>query len=425
MTSSGKVFCWLQPRGHPVWRAWVSTVRLAWRNLWRRPQRTLLLTGVVAYATAATIVYWSCVDGYVESVLAAHARYLAAPVRVTTAAWFRDPDPSHALKDLSFVPSLREHGLVKAAAPRLELPVRIRSAYASEGQLARGVDPYAEQSLSRLAGKLAEGQWLSEPGQVLLGHRLAKRLDVTLHERIILEAASLVQGKARALRVVGLIDTGITLLDQNAVLIHLSDARALAELTSATSVDLTVVRGQEAKAIAAITPLLPDNVAAYSVWDMVGPIKTDLMGAKLSAIPVGVLLSIFAVITVVSTIFVSVVERKREFAVMKALGCPPQHLATLVVAESLLVSFIGWLIGLLLGYGLAWILATHNILGHFFAVSGRVWPSSGIAEELYAAVHPIYSVYALGTTALVALFCTLVPANYVRTLETATAMRTS
>ncbi len=416
-----KAFNWVQRLNLNQARA--TNLRLAWRNLWRYPRRTILLVVVVAYTTATTIFYWSCVDGYVESVLASHARYIAEPVLITKKQWFYDRDPSHTLTDLTFVKTLLEQKPIRAAAPRLELPVRIRSAYASESQIARGVDPYAEQALSNLPQKVFEGQWLSEPGKVLLGHKLAERLDARLGERIILDTASLEQPQARALRVVGLIKAGIDLVDQNAVLIHIDDARALTEVSSATSIALMVARGSETAVAKLITPLLPEGVAAYGVWDIVGPIKTDLIGAKLSAIPVGVLLNIFAIITVVSTVLVSVFERKKEFAVMQALGYLPHRLANMVVLESLLATFLGWLFGLSLGYGVAWMFATHNILGRLFAVSGRVWPSTGIAEELYAAVHPIYSLYALTIVILVVLFCILLTAPYVRNIKISEVIR--
>src|SRR5690606_10013752 len=51
-------------------------VRLAWRNLWRHRQRTILLLVVVAYVTLMTIGYWSFVDGYAESVVESYARYI-------------------------------------------------------------------------------------------------------------------------------------------------------------------------------------------------------------------------------------------------------------------------------------------------------------------------------------------------------------
>ena len=53
----------------PKGAAATPLVRLAWRNLWRHRQRTVLLIVVVAYATLSTVIYWSFIDGYEGSVM--------------------------------------------------------------------------------------------------------------------------------------------------------------------------------------------------------------------------------------------------------------------------------------------------------------------------------------------------------------------
>ena len=46
---------------------------------------------VVAYATFFTIIYWSFIDGYADSVVESYARYIVAPVRIAADEWYSDP----------------------------------------------------------------------------------------------------------------------------------------------------------------------------------------------------------------------------------------------------------------------------------------------------------------------------------------------
>ncbi|MFS8572224.1 MAG: ABC transporter permease, partial [Clostridia bacterium] len=143
----------------------VPLVRLAWRNLWRHRQRTVLLLVVVAYVTFLTVAYWSFVDGYTESVVESFARYIVAPVRVARDAWFEDPDPENHLADLELIETLAAVPGVRAASPRLHFPGLLQSAYVTQGAEIAGVDPEGERQLSRIPGKVAEGRWVAGRGE--------------------------------------------------------------------------------------------------------------------------------------------------------------------------------------------------------------------------------------------------------------------
>jgi ABC-type lipoprotein release transport system permease subunit len=378
---------------------------------------------VVAYATVATLFYWSFVDGYLESVVNSHARFIAAPVRVTQESWFEDPDPEHALPSLDFLAEVLALANVKAAAPRLEFAALVRSAYGSEGLTVRGVDPEAERAVSQLPNKVSQGRWVTGRGEVVLGYLAAERLDVRLGERLVLDTAALAGYQAVGLEVVGFIDAGIAGVDQNSVLIHLDDARGLTGVTTATTVALAVPRGQEAAAARDVAPLLPPGVEAYGVWDLIGPIKTDVIGARISAIPIGLLLAAFAAMAVTSTVLVSVLERSRELGVVQALGLRSERLAKMITLEAIISTSLGYGVGLVIGYGVIWIFASYNLIGPLFASAGEAWASAGLAEEFYAALHPIYVLYALATVVLAGLFSLLVPVRHVRRLQPTEAMR--
>lgn len=64
----------------------------------------------------------------------------------------------------------------------------------------------------------------------------------------------------------------------------------------------------------------------------------------------GIALSTFIIF---NSLYVSIKERKNEFAVLKTIGYTPSQLKGMVFFEVILLSLIGTMIGLLLGYGLA------------------------------------------------------------------------
>lgn len=398
--------------------------RLAWRNLWRHRRRTLLLVLVVAYATITTILFWGVQDGFTQSVQLGNARFLGAPALITTPQYFEDPDPEQGLPSLDFLARIQTQPGVNAAAPRLEFPTLIRSAYTADAAKARGVDPALEAKVSNLPTAIAAGRMLAEPGEVVLGQQLAERLDVRLGERVVLDTSALAGPQALGLQVVGLVKSGIAPVDRGTVLVHLQDARLLTGLQTATGVALDVTRGQEARIAEALQPVLPQNIRAYDLTQLLGGLSSAIGTKQSSTFFIGMIFSLFAALAVTSTVLVSVLERTREFGMMGAIGMNPPRLATMVTLETVLATSIGWGVGLVLGYALNFWMATQNVLGPIFASYGAAWEILGTGGEIYTAQSPIYVLYAALTIVLAAFFSILIPARRVLSLNPAEAMRT-
>lgn len=397
---------------------------LAWRNLWRHKRRTLLLSIVVAYATLAIVFFWSFTDGFIDSITANQARYVSAPALITTPAYHSDPDPENALPTLDFVSTLSASGL-RGAAPRLEFPALLRSPYTSSGALIRGIDPGLEPAVSNVPAAISEGRMLEDPGEIVLGRALAAELDVRLGERLAVDVSSLAGPQAAGLTVVGLIEAGMTIIDQGSVLVHLDDARRLTGVNTATGVALDIPFGQEQRVVSQIQTQLPEGVTAYPLQELMGTLAQGLAGERLQTLPLGLIFSLFAAITVTSTLVVSVLERTREFGIMIALGLSQQRLALLVVLEAVYSTLIGFVVGLILGYGLSWVMSVWNILGPFFASTyGDILSTFALSDEIYTRMSPEYLIYASFTIILAVIFAILTPARRVLKLNPSQAMRT-
>ncbi|WP_298629269.1 FtsX-like permease family protein [uncultured Thermus sp.] len=388
----------------------MSLLKLAWRNVLRQKRRTALLSLVVVYVTVAVLFLYGLLDGYGESLVEAYAQYVQAPVVVAKAGWWEDPDPEHGLEVL---PTLA-HPLIQAQSPRLSLYALLRSPYRVQGGVVQGVDPEGERALSRVPFKVKEGRWLSRSGEVVLGYRLAQRLDVRLGERLVVETG---QG-ALGLEVVGLVQAGVGNVDFAGVYVHLEDARRLSGRgILATHVAVKVPRGQEASVAQELNQNLPLGLRAKGVWDLMGPIRADYEGSRLVYLPLMGLFMLLAAVAVVSTVYVSVRERLREFAVVESLGLAPARLAAQVALEAALASGVGLVAGLVLGYGLLWYTSTHDVFGPLMRLSVELLPEAGLSEHLYTAFRPVYGLYASLVVALSALLALLFPGRLLLGLE--------
>jgi len=110
-------------------------------------------------------------------------------------------------------------------------------------------------------------------------------------------------------------------------------------------------------------------------------------------------------IGIMNIMLVSVTERTREIGICKALGAKRHHILMQFLIEALALSLLGGLIGLLLGYGLAVLIAT--LVPNFPAVTVPWW---GVA-------------LALGFSGMIGVLFGILPASKAADLNPIDALR--
>ncbi len=403
-----------------------SIAKLAWRNLWRHKRRTQLLLAVVAYATVAIIFFWAFYDGFVGVLLDGQARYLAAPVLVQNEAYRADPDPEHALTTLDLQAQLADVEGVRGVAPRLEFQSLLRSPYRALGSVVRGVDPALEARVSNLPGDIGEGRMLQGAGEIVLGVELAKELDVRVGERLAIDVQSTAGSQGAGLRLVGVIESNVLPVDKSMALVHIDDARALTGVATATGLALDVRQGNEAAVASRIERegILPAGVMAYPIQALLGALMAGIEEKRTSMIPFVLVVALFAAVTVMSTVIVSVLERTREFGVITALGLNQGQLARMITLEAIYTTVIGFGVGALVGYALTAVMTATNLMGPFIhGFYGRYLSGLAITDRFIFATSLTYLAWAAATIVMAGVLAIVVPGRRVRNLNAAEAMR--
>lgn len=117
-----------------------------------------------------------------------------------------------------------------------------------------------------------------------------------------------------------------------------------------------------------------------------------------------VLISLTVAICVLATLTASVLERRRDFAVMKALGASQHRIGLLFLLETLAIALTGLACGYALGCAIAWLIGQWNF---------------------HTSVFPVWSVVPQVAllNLLIALFAAAIPLRTLRRLEPATLLR--
>jgi ABC-type lipoprotein release transport system permease subunit len=149
-------------------------------------------------------------------------------------------------------------------------------------------------------------------------------------------------------------------------------------------------------------------------WDALQPgLRQAITSDMASAWFTYVVLIVLVAFSVLNTQLMAVLERTREFGVMLALGMRPGQLARLVGMETLLMSALGLLLGVLLGAILTVYLSQVGFaypgmeeFGAKFNMPGRMYPEVSLLSLLWgpgivllgamlAAVYPALRLFRL------------------------------
>lgn len=338
---------------------------LALRNLGREMRRAALTAAAMAIGLALLIVSRTLSDGAHEDWIDSGVRLGSGHV-VFNAPGYRN---SESLEDRL---SENQVEAAFAAVERAGLPeavltsVRVSArglASSPDGAIPawiQGVDPAAELAFSRLGTDVLDGRYLEEGDRLhaFIGQGMALRLGLRIGSRMVLTA----QGasgdiEGQLVRVVGMFRTGVPEMDDVLVHIPLGTARDWLGVEGATSVATllphSTFTGQVHEAAAAA---VQSSGVEVTPWEEASPelysaVRIDDAGDWAFHL---ILFAIVA-LAILNAVFMSVLHRKRELGLLRALGLSSRQTGLVVFLEGVLVTAASGVIGVALGFALVWV----------------------------------------------------------------------
>ena len=331
-------------------------VTLAWRNLWRNHRRTLVMLSAISIAAWAMIFMTSLIRGMVNEMLRDGIRSLPGHVQVHHSDFRDDPSVGNlvGMTSADIGTALADAGIERYSA-RIRVPAVISSERESRGVLLLGVDPEREVAIDAIGSSVAEGRTLEsiDDNGVIIGRKLAKKLDTDIGKRIVLMSQDPDNEVAdRGFRVVGLYEASLAAQEEAFVFAGRATIQRMLRIDD--SVSEVAVVGEDYRVVA---PLLTSVRAAIGGQDEVLPwMDIDrylgtMMGVMDGFVLVWVIVIFLALsFGLVNTLVMAVFERVREIGLMLALGMRPASILGQIVVESLFLLALGLMIGNLFAY---------------------------------------------------------------------------
>ena len=346
---------------------------LAWRNLWRNRRRTLITLSSIALGFGMAVLSIGIGDGSHNSLIRNAIQLGEGHLTIQHRDYLDAPANHRYIADgITLAAQLQKLQIPAQIQPRVSLQVLATTAGHATGAGVEGValnDPRAKQ----LQERMVAGRWMQPDEQrgLWIGERMAHKLGAKIGSKIVLMAGT--EGgdsQAQLGRVRGIFRAGMEEMDRYLILTPLHFAQRFLQGEGAALERSPITRyalffDHPDQAVIWKQQLQQQPFAAEVAvleWQQLMPqllqfIAVDDAGNYIFL----TLILILVIFGIINTVLMSVLERTREFGLLRALGMGRAALLLLVFYESLLLSLMAVVSGWLVGGGIPLWLGSHGI----------------------------------------------------------------
>jgi len=343
--------------------------RIALRNITRQRRRTLLtvLTMMGGFALSSISIAW--MDGAYGDIINKFTRTRLGHIQIHQTEYTESRKLQRNIRDYEDIgQSLDGMERVEAWAPRVFSAGIASVNDKSAGAQITGIDPAKEDHATGFNARVKDGRPLAPaPGayEVLLGRGLAKKMSAAIGSELVILSQGADGSLANDLyTVVGIVESGDKMTDQSTLYLHIADAQELLVLEGRAH-EIVVIAHSPRRLFplaSAITSAIARQDLIVEPWQVFAKPFYDAMKADED----GAWVSLFIIMLVVSvgvlnTVLMSVLERRREYGLLRAIGTAPRSIFRLVVSEVFMMSIISVVIGFVVSLGVNYWLTLHGI----------------------------------------------------------------
>jgi len=403
----------------------MTTFKMAYRNVLRQKRRTLLtvITMLGGFTLASISIAWS--DGTYNFVIDMFTRTQLGHIQVHGRSYLDKPTLYNTINDYEMLGrTINNYEGVVSWAPRLFAAGLASVGNKSTAVRIAGIDPVRETETTRFDKKIIEGRMFGETStlEVILGKGLAVTLKAELGSELVIVSQGADGSIANDLyHVVGILESGDPLSDQTSLYLRLSDSQELMVLYGqAHEIAIVIEDLDDVEEIAAgLTEAINRSGLTVEPWQEFARSFYDAMQADRQ----GMWIMLFIIVLIVSvgvlnTVLMTVLERTREYGVLRAIGVRPLQIIRMVAYEVTVMATGSIVIGFMLSLGINYWLSIQGISFGTFSYGGVEF--SEMYSEINARSYIIPAITVLISAVLISLFPAIkaartVPAKAMRT----------
>jgi ABC-type lipoprotein release transport system permease subunit len=385
------------------------TVKMAFRNLQRHKRRSFFTGLTILGGFVLSSLSLGIAEGSYDAIIKAFTQSSTGNIQIHKKGYLDNPSIYKTIEG----PQKLENKIlkmeqVKSTAPRIYFPSLIFLKNKTNAAQVVGINPEKEAKTTTITKKIDKGIFLSQTPkkEVMLGATIAKMIKADIG----MEISMVSQGYDGSIANDNFKVTAILQDDKSQeginVYMHVKTARDFFYMPNAVHEIVITLKNhsKSVKTAKLINSRLTGTQLTAEPWQIVKKdfyraMQADKKGNHISLI----VIMIIVAVGVLNTVLMSVLERTREFGVLKALGTKPMQIAKLIMLETTFLTIFSIAAGLIAALVLNYYFAVHGIkMSHEIHYGGIVFDK--IISTLKVKIFLIPALVTFFTALTVAVF---------------------
>ncbi len=365
--------------------------QLAWKNIWRNKVRSSVIIGAIVIGVFAGTFMTSFITGWMQRQIESDINSQISYIQVHHKNFLDNYDLEDYFRRQDVEPVLRSNDTITHVSYRLKIVGMVASAANAVGLNINAVDVPEEIAVSDLYKSIPDtcGNFLQDdkPMRIAMSRRTADKLKVKLNSKVVVSFQD-INGEtvSLAFRIGGLFKTTNSVFDEGNVFVSKNDVASLTGLPAGAAHEAAVmIRIPET--CEKITRELVRQLPGMDVqnWKELVPMLklSDEWQGLMSTIILGIFLFALA-FGIVNTMLMAVLERTHELGMLMSIGMSKRKVFDMIMTESLLLTLVGSLIGVLIALLVIALTARHGIDLSF--MMGDDFEDYGFGSLVYPAI---------------------------------------
>ena len=349
-----------------------NLVKIAVRNLFRYKRRTLLTSSLIAFGVILVIVFGGLAISFKTQMIGTLTNTALGDLQIHRKGYVESIDnlPLNLIltgKMLAEVDgALKKDVSVAAYSPRIKFGAMISNYAQTSNIRLSAVYPEMENRtcpglVGRIKGTVSDPDQFIRPGELLVPDNLMKGLGLKVGDEIVLVATNK-DGSVNGIPVsIGAIIESVLGPGGKDGYMHIDDAKTLLRMDEAEIVEVAVHLKDFDRLSAVFNELKKDMVTPESgleihTWEQLSPFASIARIVDLLILVVKFILISIVMVSILNIMTMSVYERIGEIGTIAAIGTRPGRILSMFLMEGFAMGLMSTAIGLVIGFGLLWLM---------------------------------------------------------------------
>lgn len=329
-------------------------IKSALASLVIRKSRTLLVISMIAISLWGLIFMQGIYDGMIKQMIDNAIRSDSGELSIFLKDFRTQKEVWQDIKNYKDIENILNNDKnVKSYTKRVLSSGLIATARYSKNASIYGIDLEEEKKQAKLNEYIKDGEFSfgDKENGVILGLKLAQKLKIKLGNKVVLMAQD-TKGEVSSisLKIKGIIKTNNMSFDENGVFIDINKAKKILALNGVNQISILTYDYSKSKMLKDKLTNKFQNLEIFT-WEELYPALIQSKEYMIVFNYISYFIVFFiATIGIFGVVLVSVLERIREFGILRAIGTSFSQIITLIFLEGFFIGLIGFIVGCLLSF---------------------------------------------------------------------------